>query len=230
MAQLLREKHSTKVHLNISRRHMRLCKQIKGCEKYATAIDPFYKDLTEKQTATELVRHEKESAHDLVTLYDKDLDNDVITLFEKCKQYDRGNPGRPVLNQLFTDGKLTTITSASYDSEPDVALQLLTRLAALGPDHVLSSQSQSIKTNIDRCKGTLSAYYDSITILKSAEANEEISKSKLRRQYEFNYLDSVKEFGKSFAERLFPVISSKSKSSGDEAETKENNDTKTEKP
>jgi hypothetical protein len=70
------------------------------------------------------------------------------------------------------------------------------------------------------------AYHNAITNQKSAEATEEISKSNLRRQYEFNYLDMVKEFGKGNANRFFPVIGSSGKSSnedngnGDSTETK----------
>lgn len=191
---------------------MRLCKQVKGCENYATHIEPFYKDLEEMQKATMLAKQNKESAYDDVVLYDTDLDNSIRTLFEKCKQYDRENPGRPVLNQLFPDGKISTILYAPLESEPSMASQLLTRLEGLGNSHLLSGQGEGIKANIEKCKAALTSYYNSIDVLKSAEASEEISKSKIRRQYEFNYLDMVKEFGKNNADRLFPDINSKGKS------------------
>jgi len=44
---------------------------------------------------------------------------------------------------------------------------------------------------------------------KMAEAEEAISQATLRRQYELNYLEARKEFGRTTAERLFPQIGSR---------------------
>lgn len=218
MAQLLYPRQSTETHLNATRRHMRLCRQNKGGEKFASRIETSYNELEEKQKLTNKAKLDKESTYDDVILCDSDLDNSIRTLFEKCKQYDRENPGRPILNQLFTDGKLSTIIYAPLENEPEMAEQLLSRLAALGANHALADQNQMIKTNIDKCKTALSAYHQAIKLQKAAEADEEISKSNLGRQYEFNYLDLVKEFGKSNANRYFPIISSSGKSNADEGD------------
>ena len=43
--------------------------------------------------------------------------------------------------------------------------------------------------------------------VKLAEADLEISKEKLQRQYEINYLDARKQFVKRKAEHLFPKLS-----------------------
>jgi len=230
MAQLLYERQSSDTHLNAVRRHMRLCRQIKGGEQYATRIEPFVNGLDEKQKLSEKAKLDKEIAYDNVILNDNDLDNSTRTLFEKSKQYDRENPGRPVLNQIFTDGKLSTIIYAPYESEPDLAGQMLSRLAALGTDHPLSEQSTIIKADIDKCKAALTTYHDSIKLQKDAEAAEEISKSNLRRQYEFDYLDMVKEFGKNSANRFFPVIGSSGKSNYDEGNNVDNPVTKIDNP
>jgi len=227
MAQLLYERQSTDIQLNATRRHMRLCRQIKGGETYAARIETYQKDLEEKQKITDKARLEKESAYDDVILNDKDLDNSIRTLYEKCKQYDRDNTGRPVLNQLFTDGKLSTIIYAHVENEPDMADQLLARLAALGANHVLNEQSPAIKASIDKCRTVLVVYHNAIKLQKDAEAAEEISKSNLRRQYEFNYLDLSKELGKNAANRLFPVISSSSRTSPDESDNVVSTETKT---
>jgi hypothetical protein len=226
MAQLLYERQSTDAHLNAVRRHMRLCRQVKGGEQYAARIEAYQKDLEERQKITIKAIQDKESASDDVTLYDTDLDNSIRTLHEKCKQFDRDNTGRPVLNQLFTDGKLSTIIYAHVENEPDMADQLLTRLAALGASHPLNEQSPAIKTNIEKCRAALSIYHDAIKLQKAAEAVEEISKSNLRRQYEFNFLDLSKELGKNAANRLFPVISSSSRTSPDEGDNGNSNEAK----
>jgi hypothetical protein len=230
MAQLLYERQSSDFHLNAVRRHMRLCRQIKGGEQYATRIKSFVNDLDEKQKLSEKAKLDKEIAYDNVILNDNDLDNVLRTLFEKCKQYDRENPGRPVLKLIFTDGKLSTIIYAPLESEPDMASQLIARLAALPAGNQLAELSTAIKANIDKCKASLLAYHNAITAQKSAEATEEISKSNLRRQYEFNNLDMVKEFGKQNANRFFPVIGTSGKSTNDERSNGDSTETKSEKP
>ena len=219
MAQLLYERHSTNIHLNTTKRHIRLCRQFDGTQTLVSAIEPDLSTLQEKEAASGQARFDKESARDIVSLNDNSLDGKVKTCFERCKQYDRENPGRPVLPIVFPDGKFTTITMASLESEPDLAAQMVTRLGSLGTDHPLNELVAGINEGISKCREALSAYHDSIKLLKSAEADEEIAKLNLRRQYEFNYYDSVKQFGKNFAEHLFPVIYSPSKNKTEDEET-----------
>ncbi|MDF1549755.1 MAG: hypothetical protein P1P88_18145 [Bacteroidales bacterium] len=207
MAQLLLQRHSTDVHLSAARRHIRRCKQIKGGEPYAVKILSLDKVLQEKQKLTLQAKIEKEDAHDDVVLNDGDLDNSIRSLSDRCKQFDRENTGRPLLNQLFPGGKISGIIYAPLENEPDVAEQLLTRLDALEEGNPLKEHIVPIKTNIEKCRVALAASKESIKALKQAEALEEISKANLRQQYEFNYLDMVKEFGKLNAERFFPPIS-----------------------
>ncbi len=219
MAQLLYEKQSTKVHLNATNRHIRLCRRSSGTEQAITAIEPFYKTLVEKQQATEEASLKREMAHDDVYHFDDILDDEVRSCFEDCKQYDRKNPGRPALNLVFPDGKFTTIINTPLDNEPDKVEQLVSRIESLGAEHPLNKLVAGLKSGIANCRAALVAYHDSITTQKSAEAVEEIAKANLRRQYEFNYLDLVKQFGKRHANRFFPVLRSNNKASNtDEAE------------
>ncbi len=211
MAQLLYDRHSTKIHLNIVKRHMRLCRQFNGTENLVSSIEPSFEALLEKEAASDRATFEKEVASDFVGLNDTNLDDKVKTCFERCKQYDRENPGRPTLLIVFPDNKYTTITRASLKLEPDLAEQMVARLESLGADHSLNELAAGIKEGISKCREALSDYHQSIRLLKGAEADEEIAKSNLRRQYEFNYYDSIKLFGKNFAERLFPVISTSSR-------------------
>ncbi len=206
MAQLLYDRHSTKIHLSIVKRHRRLCKQIPGAEELITTIDPFYNDLLEKQSAAFLAEENKEAAYDDVHFHDRNLDDRVRSSYEKFKQYDRDNPGRPVLNQVFPDGKFSDIVNAPLRKEPDEVANLVTRIEALGAEHELNELATYLNEGIDKCRQALNAYYEAIKTQKLKEAEEEISKSNLGRQYEFNYLDAVKKFGRNFANRLFPVI------------------------
>ena len=221
MAQLLYERHSTATHLSVAKRHMRLCRQFKGTENLVSSIEPIFEILQEKETASRQATFEKEAASDFAGLNDNNLDDKIKTCFERCKQYDRENPGRPVLLVVFPDNKHTTITRASLDSEPDMAEQMVARLDSLGAEHPLKELSAGIKESITKCREALLAYNETLRLLKGAEAEEKIAKSNLRKQYEFNYYDSVKLFGKIFAERLFPPINgaSKKKSNGEDEET-----------
>ncbi len=214
MAQLLYEKQSTKVHLNATRRHIRLCRRATGTEEVVAAIEPFHQTLIEKQKATEEAGLNREMAHDDVYHCDNILDDDVISCYEDCKKHDRKNPGRPVLLQLFPDGKYTTITKTRLKDEPDKVGQLVSRIGALGADHPINSMVEALNTGIENCRTALSSYNQSITDEKAAQAEEDIAKANLRRQYEFNYLDLAKKFGKGHADRFFPVLRSSNKKSG----------------
>jgi hypothetical protein len=229
MAQLLYDRHSTKIHLSIVKRHKRLCKQIPGAEELIIAVDPFYDDLLKKQATTLIAEENKEVAYDNVQLNDRNLDDRVRSAFEKCKQYDRDNPGRPVLNQVFPDGKFSTIVNTPLKDEPDEVAKLVARIEALGTEHVLNELVAYLNEGIDKCRQALNTYYEAIKAQKSKEAEEAISKSNLSRQYEFNYLDAVKKFGKNFANRLFPVINNSTRSTVDNnneenTTTNQNND------
>lgn len=57
----------------------------------------------------------------------------------------------------------------------------------------------------------IKAYEESIKQLKTTQAEEDIAKATLRRQYEINYLDARKQLGKTLAERLFPKLNNSSR-------------------
>ncbi len=219
MAQLLYEKQSANVHLNTTRRHMRLCRQIKGGDKYAVRIEPNYNDLLEKQKAADQAKFEKEAAHDDVVLNDTDLDNSVRNLYDECKQYDRDNVGRPVLKELFPGGNISGVIYAPLKDEPDVVEELLIRMDALELGENITAHKGAIQLNIEKCREALAVYHEAIKNQKQLEAVEEIAKATIRRQYEFNYLDIAKEFGKRNADRFFPSIRSSGRKAVEKDET-----------
>lgn len=104
MAQLLYERHSTNVHLNIVKRHIRLARQFKGAEELVTAIEPFYNELAAKAADAMNATEETECKRDLLALADLSLDDKVRDLNEACKKYDRDHPGIPVSALLFPEG------------------------------------------------------------------------------------------------------------------------------
>jgi len=152
MAQLLYDRHSTRTHLNIVRRHIRLCRQVKGTEALITSIEPAYSVLLEKQKATSQAAQDREVAYDDVLFNDNILDDKVRSAFDQCKQFDRDNPGRSVLQLIFTDGKFSNIVNAPLTKEPDQVAQIITRIEALGTSHQLNRLTAYLQEGIDNCR------------------------------------------------------------------------------
>jgi hypothetical protein len=209
MPRLLYETDSTDRHVNMTRRHIRLCKKTKGAEKYATTIQPTMQELLAKQTVTAQKTELRQDAYDDMVLSDTDLDNCVKTAFERCKQYDRDIPGERVLARMFPEEKFSHITTAAYTLEPDMVDELIIRFGTLTVDHPLAGVAADLQTKVDSFRTKFTHVETTIRAQKQAEAEEEIAKMNLRRKYEDNYLAARKELGKVVAERLYPQIGTK---------------------
>ncbi|NJO89268.1 MAG: hypothetical protein HC831_10155 [Chloroflexia bacterium] len=176
MAQLLYEKQSTKVHLNATQRHIRLCKRTTGTEDAITAIEPFYQALIEKQKATEDAGLNRKMVRDDVYHFDNILDDEVISCYEDCKKHDKKDQDRSVLLQLSPDGKYTTITKTRLTDEPDKVGQLVSRIGARGADHPLNSIVEVLNAGIENCRTGLSTYNQSITDEKQPRLKKILSR------------------------------------------------------
>lgn len=210
MAQLLYERHSTNVHLNIVKRHIRLARQFKGAEALVTAIEPSYNELAAKAASTVSATEETEYKRDLMAFTDVLLDDKVRDLNEACKKYDRDHPGIPVTALLFPDG-ISPVIYAPAESEPGLVEQLIAGISSLG-DHPLAGYIAPLQEAADRSKAAISELKTAITAEKMAEALEAIAKMNLTRQYEQNIYAASSKFGKAFANRLFPQIFTATKS------------------
>ena len=210
MAQLLYERHSTNVHLNIVKRHIRLARQFKGAEELVTAIEPFYNELAAKAADTQSATDETESRRDLLTLTDVVLDDKVRDLNEACKKYDRDHPGIPVTSLLFPEGTSPFIY-APVDTEPTLVEKLIPGIRSLGKGHPLAGHIEALQVAADNCKTAIGELKEAITAEKMAEALEAIAIVNLTRQYEQNIYAAGSKFGKTFANRLFPAVNQQSK-------------------
>ncbi|BAX79761.1 hypothetical protein ALGA_1377 [Labilibaculum antarcticum] len=195
---------SSESHISYSERHVRLCQQTKGAKSLARNIEPKIEDLQIKVN----YRFEKVklrySAYDGIVLHDGILDDSIKNLADSAKQYDRSNPGRSVFEMLFPDGPPSSITDASFSKEVDKADQLLVRLQSLGEEHALLSHVKILRTAIDASRQAIASHQEAVSDENTAFAQEQLAQAALREQYEFNYLDAVKLFGKNHANRLFP--------------------------
>ena len=205
MAQLLYERHSTNVHLNIVKRHIRLARQFKGAEELVTAIEPFYNELAAKAANTIVATDETECKRDFLALADVSLDDKVRDLNEGCKKYDRDHPGIPVSALLFPEGTSPFIY-APVETEPTLVEKLILGIQSLGEGHLLAEHIGTLQDAIVNSKTAISELKAAITEEKMAEALEAIAKVNLTRQYEQNIYAASSKFGKAFANRLFPAI------------------------
>jgi hypothetical protein len=210
MAQLLYERHSTNVHLNIVKRHIRLARQFKGAEELITAIEPLYNELEEKAAHTNSAAEETECKRDLLALADVSLDDKVHDLHEACKKYDRDHPGIPVTTRLFPDG-VSQVIYAPVETESGLVERLIAGIQSLGAEHPLAGYINSLREGIDNSKTAIDQLKSAINDQKKAEALETIAKVNLTRQYEQNIYAAGSKFGKAFANRLFPAINPPSK-------------------
>lgn len=205
MAQLLYERHSTNVHLNAAKRHIRLARQIKGAEEFANAIEPAYNELLAKVAASKLVTEECESKRDLLILKDSLLDDKVRDVMEACKKYDRDNPGTAITSMLFPGG-LGSVIYAPTQSEPTLVDKIIIGIQSLGDGHALNTFISPLQNALNECTTVITELHEAIVAEKTADAFEDIAKLNLTRQYEQNIHSASLKFGKQFINRLFPVI------------------------
>lgn len=206
MATLLRAKDSTDRHLNLCYRHVRLCQKQKGTETLVGSIQVTSQNLTRQREITQQKQLAREEAFDDVMLADSNLDNGVKTVHEKCNQFDRNNPGENVLPLIFPDGKFTSITNLNRYAEPAEVNRLIVRIEKLGSNHPLFGEAQALRTLVSASQTAIDKFHAAEIAEKIAITEEEMARAAARKQFELNYLEARKLFGKLLAERLFPRI------------------------
>lgn len=207
MAKMLNNRMSSEALLSNSVRHQRLSNQIVGAENLAIAIQSPVNYLKEKYMFRLNAQEDKGAAYDNVVLKDTIMDDVIRNISDAAKQYDRKNVGRGIYTNLFPDGKTTSITSASLSKEPDKADRLLQRLDRFEEGNPLLAYKEPLSTAIADARTAISAYELAITNEQKILADESMAKDDLVRQYEYNYHDAAKLFGKKYANRLFPKTS-----------------------
>ena len=204
MAKKLNDAMSSEVHINYSFRHSRRCKQTKGATELASAIDPFITELETKSSETKKEKLSHNNSYDDLIFNSSGLDDCIRTISDRAKQYDRENPGRPVHKLLFPNGGYSTILRFPIAKKANASEELKERIKSLGEEHVLAAQVLLLTEAITNVRTSITALQQADTKVRTAIANEEVAQANLRKRYEFNYLDAIKMFGKTFANRLFP--------------------------
>ncbi len=206
MAQLLYARDASRKHLGATRRHQRLCRQLTGTGPLVDAIQLPYHELKHKYVATQKLEEQREDRYDDLLIADTLLDDQVRNVFRRCEEHDRTTPTAAVLPLIFPQEKFGPIVNMNMQQEPDAVANLALRLESLGNEHVLFPLAKELRTRITASRKAIAAYEASGQRMKQSRAEEQIAKATLRRQYEANYLDARKQFGKARAERLFPKL------------------------
>lgn len=211
MARKLNDAMSSEVHINNSIRHSRRCKQTKGAEVLATSITPLINELDEKSIETKKQKLSRDNSYDDLIFNEGTLDDQIRNTSGAVKQFDRNNPGRPVYKLIFPEGGFSNILRFSHTKKANTAVQIVERLKSLGEEHPLFVQIPLLIAAITKQRTAIADLQQAETQVRTAVANEEVAQANLRRQYEFNHLDAIKMFGKTYANRLFPQTVSKKK-------------------
>ncbi len=208
MAQLLYLRDSSHRHLSATRRHLRLCKQVKNTQSLTRQILPFYEVLSQKDQRCQEKRILREDRYDDMLMADNQLDDSVRNLFGRCQEHDRAYLGENTLLQIFPEGTFSQIVTMNREKEPAVVEKLAIRLENLGEKHPLYVFATELRQKVAGARKAIGAYQESVQVVKVAETECEMARAELRRQYEINYLDARKLMGKPLAERLFPKLNS----------------------
>ena len=206
MAILLNLHDSASRCLNVVRRHQRLIKQVVNDNELIQKVQPDYDVLSEKVQNREEKEIIRENAYDDLVLADRNLDDSLRTVFEKCKQYDRENLSERILIQIFPDETYGDLVKLPFAKEVDVINKIAIKLESLGTGHTLYPLRDLLKGKSQLCETAIQSVEDAIREIKLAEAEVEIAKNTLIRCYEANYLDARKKYGRSTADKLFPKV------------------------
>lgn len=198
-------------HLDSGLRHMQLCRQNKGGEKYLNAIEPHYNDLSEKADALKTSSLNRVVAKDTVRLKDLLLDDELRKLHNRAKEYDKDFPGSKLTVLLFPLGKISSTISKGYDKEPEIADQIVLKVESLGETHPLYPMAAAIRTAISGCKDALEGHKQAEEAEATAKTIIDLSKANFRKAYSDNYHLAAQDTDKRYAEKLFPKVRASSK-------------------
>ena len=161
MAQLLNDRHSINVHLNITKRHIRLARHAKGAEELLLAIEPVLAELIDAKAIDEEAIEEIEYRRDLVAYEAIDLDDKVRDLSAACKKYDRDNPGLGITPLIFLNGTTPIIFSPNLE-KPMLVEFLIKCIQNLGENHPLAAHIEPLQSAITKLQTTIDALQSSI--------------------------------------------------------------------
>lgn len=215
MARRLQNQYSPGLCVRYSKRHTRINAQVAGTETLTSAIVPLIAATEEKIAAKKTAEDTRDSNYDLLMFADGELDNKVRDTAAACKEYDRNNPGARTYETVFPENTKPIIDANPAD-EPAEVTKVVSRLQSLGSNHVLAAFIPSLTESAEKVSEYSNKYLTAISQVGKADADLQIAKANLIRQYTFNMFEAEKMFGRKYASRLFPKIINTPESDDDE--------------
>ena len=206
MTRMLSHRMSSETILNNAIRHQRLCNEMEGAEKFATAIQSPIDKLKEKHQISLDTAHNKIAAYDLVLLKDAILDELIHDISGRVKKYEYKSVWRNIYTFLFPDDKIATISYAILIQKPDVASELLLRLDSFKEENNLLEFKAPLAAAIADDKTAIIAYEQTNIDEKKALIEEIKAQDDVVKQYKLNFMDASELYGEKYSTRLFPKI------------------------
>ena len=205
MAEMLRDSDSTEKHLSASRRHMRLCRRVRGAEFLIAAIEPHRNRLVGTLAAKNQANDAEEDARDDLDAQGREAADAIRTISERAKQQDRDNSGSNAHSTIFPEGGFGPYLTSNNTASAASCNVIATRIQSLGQMHPLAALGTEITTHGNALDAGQTNFDNALRARKLAEAEDELAQAAVRRAYEENWLDAQKKFGKA-ADRLLPRL------------------------
>jgi hypothetical protein len=193
-------------------RHMRLCAQTAGGEKYQKEIEPYYDALEVKITEHKTAQKNNTGALDIERLNKSILNDCLRDLQGRSKEFDRNHPGSNTVTFLFPDGNISSVVNLSDSDAPKEVHSITQKIISLGADHTLYPFAAQIETLIGKCKISLTNRETLAQAESDANTELVISKIALVNKYNGDFFVAASDVDKNFAEKLYPKLNPPAKS------------------
>lgn len=202
----LTEKDSFPFVEDCTDRHVRLCAQTIGGEKYAAKIKVPYDNLNSKLVNRKAASKNVSAAGDVIWLHNEELNNVIRKVQGRAKEYDKQHLGANTTIFLLPDGNITPIIELKVEEKPVKVNAISLKLVSLGNTHTLFPLAAEVDLAVNNLTDKLKLREDAKTLYSAANTEAYVAKVALVNQYNANYFDAAHDVNKEYAEKLFPHI------------------------
>lgn len=210
MTQKLKETDSVDRCLSMGRRSLRMFAQNKKAEDLITNIKGSMAACKLKKGELETAWEQADDCFDEWCFQDGNLDDAIRNTGNDCTKYDRENPGANLFTTLFPKGTSEVIRE-NRSVEPDVVDKIATKIEHLGEEHPIYPHAAKLHEQAALTREKEKLYNEANAVISKFEAELEMLKLALIKNYNDNILEATKRFGEAYASRLFPRIRNNSK-------------------
>lgn len=187
-------------------RHVRLCAQIVGGDKYSAAINVPYDNLIGKLDARKKARRNVSGAIDIIELHNDAVNSVIRKVQGRAKEFDSANLGAKTAVFLLPNGNITPVIEEKTKDKPEKAHEIALKISSLGNTHTLFPLAAELDEAANALTAKLKLKGDAEKAYLTANTEAYVAKVALVKQYNANYFDAAHDVSKEYAEKLFPRI------------------------